>query len=396
VKKKLVILTQYYLPEMGAPQSRLYEMATGLKKLGWDVRVVAAMPNYPTGKIFDAYKGKMFKMETISSIPVYRYTLYASNAKKRLPRIFSMVSFSMMSLFSFPRLRKFKPDYIFTESPPLTLAATGLMLAKLTGAKHIMNVSDIWPLSAYELGALTNGFFYRNLQKLETYLYKSSFACTGQSQQIVDYLSKKGSKRSHLFRNGVDTSRFHSNGKPARETKLRIVYVGLLGMAQGILRVCRNIDFDKAGAEFHIYGDGAEKNEITAFLTNNNTKGIYLHAPISRDEVPGILPGYDITLIPLIKPIYGAIPSKIYEAMAAGLPILFTGGGEGAELIEKHGTGWTCAPSDYKNIEARIAAIAAMDDYALTHIRNNCIAAAKNVFDRNIQIEQLHHYLSKG
>lgn len=392
--KKIAILTQYFLPEMGAPQSRLYETALGLKQHGWDVRIITAMPNYPTGKIFKDYRKKLSSSESIDGIPIYRYTLYASNSRKRIPRIVSMLSFSFTALFAGFKLRKFKPDYIFTESPPLTLGVSGLILSKWVGAKHIMNISDIWPLSAVELGALSDkGRFYRLLSKLELYLYKQSFACTGQSQQIVSYLQTKGSNRTHLYRNGVHVERFNSNGIAKAGNKLRIVYAGLLGVAQGIFDVCKNINFAELGVEFHIYVDGAERKEIAAFLSANPGRGIVLHETVKREDVPATIMLYDITLIPLIKPIYGAVPSKIYEAMAAGLPILFTGGGEGAELVSTHRAGWVCAPSDFETMKKLIKEITAMQPGDLAEIKANCMAAAKNVFDRKKQVAHLHQFL---
>jgi hypothetical protein len=96
---KIVLLTQYYRPEMGAPQSRLYEMLRGLKDLGAEVSVVTAMPNYPEGRIFKGYRGKFSIREEVDGLDVKRYWLYASNSRKALPRIFSMLSFSFTSLF---------------------------------------------------------------------------------------------------------------------------------------------------------------------------------------------------------------------------------------------------------------------------------------------------------
>ena len=84
---KIVLLTEYYKPEMGASQNRLYEMVKGLKEAGNEISVVTGMPNYPTGRIFDAYKGKFKSSETIDGIFIKRFWLYASNSKKSIPRI---------------------------------------------------------------------------------------------------------------------------------------------------------------------------------------------------------------------------------------------------------------------------------------------------------------------
>ena len=151
---------------MGAPQSRLLETAIGLKKRGHEVTVVTAMPNYPKGRIFDGYRGKLIKEDEVSGIRTIRYTLYPSNSKKNLPRIISLLSFSFTALFSLFKIRKIRPDFILTESPPLTLAWSGIMLSKLSGAKHIANISDLWPLSAFEIGAISKGRVYGMLEKL--------------------------------------------------------------------------------------------------------------------------------------------------------------------------------------------------------------------------------------
>jgi len=390
--RKITILTQYFPPEMGAPQSRLWETAVGLKKRGWQVNIITAMPNYPTGKIFERYGGKLYSNETLEGITIQRFWLYASNSKKTIPRIINMLSFSWMCLFSWFKLIRIRPYYIMTESPPLTLALSGLILSKTTGAKHIMNVSDLWPLSAYELGAIEKGKLYSLLEWLEKFLYRNSFACTGQSQEIISAIQNKGGKRCHLYRNGVDFERFNINTKSNNQTP-KIVYAGLLGVAQGILALCKAVPFKQLGFEFHIYGDGAEKKELETFLSKNPDRGIYYHGNAPRKEIPIILHKYDLTIIPLIKPIFGAVPSKIYEAMAAGLPIIFAGGGEGATLIKQHNTGWICEPSDYKSIAATLSEISKLGTEKLNQKKANCKLAAQNIFNRELQINHLHDFL---
>ncbi len=99
--KKITIITQYYYPEIGAPQTRLYETVEGLKKLGWQVQIITALPNYPKGKIFDKYSGKYYVKENQGESEIHRYWMYPSISKKALPRILSMLSLSISSLFSF-------------------------------------------------------------------------------------------------------------------------------------------------------------------------------------------------------------------------------------------------------------------------------------------------------
>lgn len=388
--KRLVILTQYFPPEMGAPQSRLYETALALQARGWKVAIVTAMPNYPTGQIFSAYRGWFSMQEDLNGLQVWRYWLYASNSRRALPRIFSMLTFSFTALFAWGKIRRFLPAYVLTESPPLTLGLTGMALAKLTGARPLLNVSDIWPLSAAELGALDrNGRLYRVLEGLEQWLYRRPYACTGQSLEIVRHLEVSGAKQAWLFRNGVDVDRFHPEPEKTMTPPIRVVYAGLLGVAQGILALCRALDFDPTRLELHLYGDGAEREAIAQYLLESGKLGVVLHHPVGREAVPGMLVQYDLTLIPLIKPIYGAVPSKIYEAMAAGLPILFAGGGEGAEIIKTHELGWVCEPSDFLAMQAVLDEISTLPITGIAEKRANCLRAAREHFSRDIQVKQL-------
>jgi glycosyltransferase involved in cell wall biosynthesis len=395
MKKKLVILTQYFPPEMGAPQSRLFETAIGLKIRGWDLRIVTAMPNYPTGKVFKSHRNKFHFSELVKGVKVWRYWLFASNSKNALPRIISMLSFSIAALFSVSKLTRFKPDFIITESPPLTLGLTGIILAKLAGAKHVLNVSDLWPLSARELGAISDGFLYRRLEDLEKYLYRNSYACTGQSQEILHQISLRGSIRSHLYRNGVELDRFSDvlEGKKVKGDVLKIAYAGLLGIAQGILQICKEIDFSVLNAEFHIYGDGYERDHIIEFLNGKESRGIVLYSSVKRDQIPSTLMKYDVTLIPLIKPIFGAVPSKIYESMAAGLPIIFNGGGEGNLIVEENSVGWVCEPQNFKKLKRIIKEVSNLHVDEFNNYRSNCITAAREKFNRNKQIDQLNNFL---
>lgn len=388
------LLTQYYKPEMGAPQNRLFEMMRGLSELGNDITIITAMPNYPTGKIFPGYNGKFSCTEERDGIEIKRYWLYASNVRKTIPRIWNMLSFTLTSLCCLPHLRKKKLDYLIVESPPLTLAWTGRWLAKFSGAKYISNISDLWPLSAKELGAISDGKLYSALERLERYIYRKSDIVMGQSEEIVSHISSHGGKRTYLFRNGVDPDRFDLSKKRQRQEgePIRVVYAGLLGFAQGIAEICKSINFQNLGAEFHIYGDGGEKDEIVDFLIRNPDCGIKYHGVVSRDELPEILLNSDMTLIPLVKNIFGAVPSKIYESMAAGLPIMFMGEGEGAKIIIDNNLGLVANAKDYEQLTKNILYAVSHPD-EISKMILNCINAAQNKFNRPKQIAALNDYL---
>ncbi|MBV6478573.1 MAG: hypothetical protein HGGPFJEG_01328 [Ignavibacteria bacterium] len=386
---RLVILSQYFPPETGAPQNRLFELAKGFIKEGWDISVITAMPNYPKGKIFEEYRGKFSTKEIIDGITVYRYWIFASNSTKSLLRILSMISFSITAMFSLAAVKKIKPEYVLAESPPLTLSFTGYLLSLFSKAKLIMNVSDVWPLTAKELGYINDGFAYRCIEKLEKFLYKKSFLCTGQSEEIISHIKKYKKENTYLFRNGVDINRFRQPSvKNKQNNNFKIVYAGLLGVAQGIYSIVKNTDFKSLGAELHIYGDGPEKVETAELISSNGGGNVYLHNSVGRNQIPELLDMYDCALIPLVKNIYGAVPSKIYEAMAAGLPVLFSGEGEGAEIILQNDSGLVSNAGDFRKLEENILKLKTSEELR-NKLSRNGRKAAEDKFDRNKLIPEL-------
>jgi len=391
---RIGIITQVYKPEIGAAQNRLYEMAAGLKNYGWEVSIITSMPNYPHGRIFDGYRGRFFMKETLDDMEVRRYWLYPSNSGKALPRMLNWISFSITVLFSLPFIRRKKFDYLIVQSPPLLLGISCQILSRFSRTRMVLNVSDLWPLTAKELGAISDGFLYRRFEQIEQLLYRSSFIRLGQSQETIEHIATFNPERTFLFRNGVDPSRYREFvTRNKKRDKPSIVYAGLLGVAQGIVDICRGIDFRELGMEFHIYGAGPEQKKLEEFLAAHPDRGILYHGQVPREEVPMVIPRYSATLIPLVKHLPGAVPSKIYESMAAGLPIIYSGEGEARRIIEEYDLGWTSPAKDFEALKRNIEKVGIHRE-ELERKRQNCLEAAEKVFSRSAQVERLNHYLN--
>ncbi|QNL20566.1 glycosyltransferase family 4 protein [Hyphobacterium sp. CCMP332] len=389
--KKISILSQYFHPEMGAPPNRLLETMRGFKNRGYEVSVVTGMPNYPKGIVFEDYRSKRFIQEELEGCTVFRYNFYTSNSKRAIPRIWSMITFSLNTLRSYNKLRKIKPDVVFVESPPLLLGFTGWILSRRLKAKFLFNISDIWPLSAKEMGAINDGYLYKFLEGIESFLYQRSDLISGQSQEIIDHIRSKTKTKAILFRNGVDINRFKNHSVIVHSgEKQKIVYAGLLGFAQGIVDICKKVDFNALNCEFHIYGDGGERQELLELIEAKPDSAIHYHGTVSRDEIPQIISQYDTYLVPLARAIYGAVPSKIYEAMASGKAILFFGEGEGAAIVEKYKLGYCAKTGDFETLKKNIALLNNSEQRKI--FENNALQTAKLEFDRNVIID---NFISK-
>ena len=332
---KVLIVSFYYEPELGAAPSRITNLAKGLKNAGVDVDVLTCLPNYPKGKIFDGYGGRFSMKETVDGIKVYRYWTYATVSKNPLKRVAAMTSYAVtMWAFAFKRKLVKSYDRVIIQSPPIMVSASAVLLfKKLFGRNTILNISDLWPGSAVELGFVRKGsMFFKILSFLERFIYKNANAVMGQSQEIVDHVCGMfPGKKTFLYRNLQPIEKLPTVARE-RNAKLKIVYAGLFGVAQDIFSLLKAIDFKALDVEMHLYGGGNQVESIKEYIKNND-KNIWYHGYVSKREMNEELKKYDLSIIPLAAHIHGAVPSKIFDLLPAGIPILFCADGEGARIV---------------------------------------------------------------
>jgi len=157
---KFLILTQYFPPEVGAPQNRLFELALRLIKLNVEVTILTAMPNYPQMEIYEEYKSKTYLYEEKEGLKIHRSSIFVSKNKSIVNRLRNYFSFVFSSILTSKKLEN-NYDFLMCESPPLFLGYSALYLARKKSAKLIFNVSDLWPESAEKLGVVTNSFLLK-------------------------------------------------------------------------------------------------------------------------------------------------------------------------------------------------------------------------------------------
>lgn len=378
-----MIITSYFPPEIGAASNRIYHLAEGLKS-SYKVRVVTPLPNYPTGKIFPEYRGKYKSKSLEYGFEVNRIWLYASKSKNKFVRLFAMLSYSL-SLVWFFTCNKI-PKKVIVQSPPLLVAFTCMFFLRSKKRKLILNVSDLWPSAGLELGALKENFSYRILKRLEHFNYKSADLILGQSNEILMHIKQNTTKPElFLYRNYPNISVNNISKNQSGNKKVKVVYAGLLGVAQGILTLCKNIDY--GNIEFHIYGSGAEEEELKSYIEANRELPISFYGRVSRDVLHQELKKYDVAIIPLLHRIYGSVPSKIFEYAKLGLPMLYFGGGEGETIISNYNLGWIAEAGNYTELNSKINSIK-KSDITIERKQAIQITAQKN-FDLIAQLNDL-------
>ncbi len=396
-QKSVVVCCNSFPPEKGGAPTRIYNMAALLRDAGYAVTVITAMPNYPTGKIFPGYRGRLIHKEVLDGIEVIRLGLLPSNSSSFLLRGMSMISF-LLSIFFLagPRLFFRKADLVIVSSPPLISAWLFALLSKFGKKKLLVNISDIWPLTALEMGALKQGATYKFLKRLEGHLYKMADAFTGQSLEILAHLksSLKINMPSFLYRNLQDEKTAAKNTNAGRMKAFKIIYAGNLGHAQGMYELCKGINFTALDAELHIYGAGAERAILENFVKEHPHNGLFLYPTIPQKELDALLPCYDAVLIPLKIPIYGAVPSKLFMAVAAGLPVLFCAGGEGAMMVEEHKLGLVAAPGDYRALAGAVKEMAGLAGKELLKLQTSIATAARTLYSKPQQDAAFIQFIS--
>lgn len=349
---KILILTQYYPPETGAPQNRLQSLAFYFKDLGANVSVLTAMPNYPKMEILDGYKGKIYLKEMVNGILVHRSWIFVKNSKSILLRLLNYFSFVFSSIF-IGLIKVEKHDIVICESPPLFLGISARVICFFKGSKMVFNVSDLWPESAEKLDIIKNKFLLSVSYSLEKWLYNKSAIVVGQTQGIVSNINKRyPNLRTYWLPNGIDFHAFNikASGVEFRqklkysENDFLLVYAGIIGHAQGLEVVLNAAEKTKENVriQYLIIGDGPELDKLIKLKEKLNLKNLSFLGNIKREEMPEAIAACDAYIVPLKKNdlFLGAIPSKLFEPLAMGKPIILGVDGEARELfIEKGNAG---------------------------------------------------------
>ncbi len=404
---KLLILTQYFPPEVGAPQNRLFELAVRLKKLGIEVSVLTAMPNYPQMKIYNGYEGKNYMYEEIEGIPVHRASIYLPKNKSIIQRLLNYFSF----VYSSAMVGKNKIgdiDIIMCESPPLFLGYSALYLKRKKKAKLIFNVSDLWPESAEKLGVVTNKWMLKLAYRLEKKLYQKSILVTGQTQGICKNINMRFPLvNTFWLPNGVDVSYYNPSTVTSNwriendfsESDILYLYAGIIGLAQGLEIILKTAELVKSNPsiKFILLGSGPEKEKLLSIKTEKQLSNVYFFDAVSKLQMPQIVKASDVSIIPLrkLELFLGAIPSKIFENLAMEKPVILAVDGEARELFVSQGK---CAlysePENAEDLTKNVLLLANNEDLRIQLGEKGRVYVEQN-FNRDIISQKFHLILNK-
>jgi len=399
---RIAFLTHYFPPEIGAAQTRLHELAMRLAKNGDEVTVVTGFPNYPTGRIYPGYEGKRFLDEEMDGFRVLRTWVYAAPNAGFVKRILNHLSYAFSSVTAARRLGRV--DVFYVQSPPLFVGLAALMYRRVKRAPFVFNVSDIWPQSAIELGALRNPVAIRLAQMLERRIYHQAARITVPTAGIHRQLSARGipSEKLILLTNGVDVTAFQP-AEPRRELAQQLgldsasvfLYAGTHGLSQGLDVILEAAKLTRNDRVLYVLvGEGADKDALVDKARGQAIGNVRFLPNQPKAMMPVLLNLAYASIISLrrLDVFRSALPSKMFESMAVAKPLVAALWGEGAEMVETARCGLVVEPGDPRALRDAVEKLAADPELAKTLGRQGREYVVAH-FDRDAIAERLRALL---
>ena len=365
---RITFLCQYFPPEMGAPSARTYEHARHWVSQGHEVTVVTGFPNHPTGIIRPEYRGQFVRREQVDGIDLLRTWIYCAPNKGFFMRVLNFLSF-FFSAFVLGGLLTRRPDVVIGTSPQFFCAVSAYLLSLLKRAPFVFEVRDIWPQSAIELGALKNPLIIRALEAIEMLLYRRAALIVIVAESTKPYLLAKGipADKIALIPNGIDPQYLAqaqaADGDSVRaetglQDKFIVSYIGTHGLSHALdtaLQAAAQLR-DDTTIHFLFVGEGAEKDRLRQMAAELQLDNVTFLKEQPRERLLDFYRASDASLVPLrrLDIFKKVLPSKMFELMGTGSPIICSVEGEAAALIQRAEAGLCIEP---ENAAALITAI---------------------------------------
>ena len=367
--RKVLILTQYFRPELGAPQIRLWEFCKELKSQGINVEVLTAMPNYPEGVVHESYKYKIYKKELIEGIPIRRTYIYPAAGRNSILRLINYFSFTITCFL--PLIFSRKVDLVFVEAQPIILAIPALILKYIKNIPYIYNTPDLQIEYAEQAKWIKSKRLIRFAKIIESFLMRNSLSTTTVTHSFMRHFSKYRSvdiRKISFFPNGADIDFLKPISRDIvllkkfkLEKKIVFSYVGTHAPYQGletILHAAKLLN-QRRDIAILMVGKGPERERLKKIAKNMNLENIFFHqSPYSEmDRLMSITYASIITLrdLPIARKMR---LSKAVPPLSCGVPVLYSGYGETLDILLNHNAGISVKPENPMDLANKIIYIA--------------------------------------
>ncbi len=384
---RILFLSDNFPPEVNAPATRLIEHARQWIADGHEVTVVTCAPNFPDGKLFDGYRNRLRQVETIDGIRVVRVKTYITANEGFVKRTLDYMSFMVAGFFA--GLFERRPDVVVATSPQFFCAIGGWALSVAKWRPFVFELRDLWPASITAVGAMKKSLLILILEWIEMFLYRRAKAIVSVTHSFRDELIERGipGDKIHVVVNGVDLARYGPRERDADlarefdlEGKFTVGYMGTHGMAHALDKVLAGAELlrERDDIAFFFAGSGAERARVESIVAERNLTNVRLIPRQPKERMPGLWSLCDLTIVPLRDtPLFATvIPSKIFEAMGMGVPILMSlPTGEATRIVEQTVSGVCIPPEDPQALADTVTELCAQPA-RLAELRQQALDAA--------------------
>jgi colanic acid biosynthesis glycosyl transferase WcaI len=403
---RILFLSDNFPPEGNAPATRLYEHAIRWVRDGHEVTVITCAPNFPEGKLFAGYENRWRHVEMIDGIRVVRVKTYITANEGFLKRTLDYLSFMVMGFLM--GLFERRPDVVVATSPQFFCAVGGWALSVARWRPFVFELRDLWPASIVAVGAMRKTLTIRLLERVELFLYGRARVIISVTESFREDLVARGIDRGkiHVVMNGVDLERYEPRPRdPALarefglEGKFVAGYVGTHGLAHTLDKVLAAAErlLDRPDIAFFFAGSGADRARVEQIVADRGLHNVRLIPRQPKDRMPALWSLCDVALVPLRdSPVFAkVIPSKIFESMGMGVPILMSlPEGEATGIIRAADAG-VCVPPENPEALAEALQRLAEAPAELARLRENARRAAP-CFSRETQARMMLQVLEQA
>jgi len=375
---KILYVSQYFPPEMGAPSARAVELARHWVKEGHRVTVLTGFPNHPTGVVPPEWRPRLrrlFYRETVHGIDVVRTWLIPLPNRKAHERMLNYSSFCVSAAMRGTTIDR--PDVVIATSPQLLVGLSGWWIARLKRVPFIFEVRDLWPESLGAVGVGKDGsILHRSLAAIATFLYKKSSHIVVVTPAFKEHLIREWlipADRISIVENGVETDLF-APGDPERalrrklhlEGKFVVCYVGTMGMAHGLdtlIDAASRLQTANPRVALMLVGEGADKERIKALAHSRGLTNICFIDQQPREHIPAYLRSSDVCLVLLKKTdlFKTVIPTKMLEFMSCARPVILGVEGQARDILNRAHAGVAIEPENTAELVSAISRLASDD-----------------------------------
>ena len=366
--ERWLILTQYYAPELGAPQLRLRAVVKELRRHRIDIEVLTGMPNYPAGVVLDGYRGRWRMREAIDAVPIRRTWLYAATGRSARVRLTNYLTFTATALVA--AMSGPKPDKMFVESQPLTLGLVAVLMKWLRGVPYIYNVPDLQVDVARELGFMRNQTMLSVMTRIENLFLTQSWKVSTVTERFVDHFESRGVPRGQIsfLPNGADTdflrplppdeellARWNLHGKKT------FVYIGTHAYYHGLETLVEAAALLRGREDiaFLLVGDGPEREPMRELARRRQLHNIVFGTSPYEEMARCYSIAYaSVAVLKDMEVARKMRLSKVFPALSCGVPVIFSGAGETPELLERYRAGVAVPPEDPATLARTIEELA--------------------------------------